>query len=403
MQIFYMFLLKSLKKKYSISQNYFLLFIFVILMHELHITNSIEITNEISIDWYNTNFSAVDIGVGSKGDVFTIGIDKNLYFYDFKMNQFILIEKDYKLKEKNFMRLDIDENGIPFVVTEDLEIYYYSDKGKWIHLPGCARDIGIGKNFNLWKIGCNEEIEGYGIWSLFCFNGEKNYVNNKYDNYKAGNENLNNIKNGGAKSVPYLIYEKLNNEKKMKSTSNHYRRHKYQVNNKDSTQINYKLKKQNEVYSDGNSKEEYTDCFWLKSDAAGMRIDVGENGFPVIADKGGNLKILNLNKKKTFYFEGVKVRDLTVSNDGIIFATDFNDFSIYKLSFIKMSNIKDSQDKQVYISNLNEYNENDLDLENYQWTKITGKALSISAGPYSQPFVINREGLVMTTAKFGFN
>ena len=387
------FLIKYQQKKNSISSKFIYLFALTLIMTNLLKINSIEITNEISIDWFDTNFTAADIGVGSKGDVFVIGIDKNLYFYEFRTNLFILIEKDFKLKDKNFLRVDVDDKGIPFVVSEDLEIYFYSDKGKWVHLPGCARDIGIGKNRNLWKIGCNEELEGYGIWNLFCFNTQKNFE-------EKTNEHINSIKNAGSKSVPSLIYEKLDHERKMKS-SNHYRRNKYRVYQQESTKINFGLKNQNEDFE--NSNEDYLDCFWLKSDAAGIRIDVGENGYPLIADKGGNLKIYNMNSKKTFFFEGVKVRDVTVSNDGIVFATDFNDFSIYKLSFFKKAKLGESNEKEVYVSNLKVDDEDCVDFENYRWTKISGKAISISAGPYSQPFIINREGLVMTSAKFGYN
>ncbi len=355
------------------------------------------ITKEIQIYWFNTNFSALDLGVGLKGDMFVIGIDKNLYFYEFRTNQFILIEKDLKLKDKNFLRLDVDNEGIPFVVTEDSEIFFYSETGKWMHLPGCARDIGIGKNQNLWKIGCNEDLGGYGIWNLFCFNSPKN-----------GQESINNKDYMSNKSVPSLIYEKINNERKMNS-GNSYRRHKYKVYHEDSTQINFQINRQNEL--EENLSENYSNCFWLKSDAAGIRIDVGESGNPVIADKGGNLKIYDVNSKRTYDFEGVKVRDVTVSNDGVIFVTDFNDFSIYKLGFLKKRKFtdklnKDTEDEassDVYISNLKAENEHEVDYENYRLTKTSGKATYISAGPYSQPFIINREGLVMSSSKFGFN
>lgn len=401
---------------YSNNMRYFnliLLYMFLLtIITNLNSAFSTELTNEIHINWYNTNFSAVDVGVGSKGDVFVIGIDRNLYFYEFRTNQFILIEKDLKLKDKSFQRLDVDENGIPFVITNDSEIYFYSEKGKWVHLPGCARDIGVGKNQNLWKIGCNEDASGgFGIWNLFCFNNQKTNNDESSDNNNSYDQNNSAIKDNyissSNKSVPSLIYEKLNNERKMNS-SNNYRRNRYKVYQKDSTQINFEINKQNEL--EESISENYSNCFWLKSDAAGIRIDVGENGNPVIADKGGNLKIYNLNSKKTFEFEGVKVRDVTVSNDGIIFVTDFNDFSIYKLSYLRKKNIKDNDHerdnknkKEVFISNLNSDNENLVDYESYQWTKISGKAFAISAGPYSQPFIVNREGLVMTSSKFGFN
>ena len=54
---------------------------------------------DITVYWYNTDFAAIDIGVGSKGDVFVIGIDKNLYYYELKTNNFILIEKDFTTLE----------------------------------------------------------------------------------------------------------------------------------------------------------------------------------------------------------------------------------------------------------------------------------------------------------------
>jgi len=348
--------------------------------------SSFESKTELMVGWFNTNFGAIDIGVGSKGDVFVLGIDMNLYFYEFKTNNFILVDKDYKLRDTNFIRLDVDENGIPFVITEEYEIYFYSEQGTWIHLPGCARDIGIGKSNNLWKIGCNEEIEGYGIWNLFSFNNQKNNDLNKI--------NFNGFKNN--KNVPLLISEKINIQRKLKNT---YKRNKYRIT-RESTQINFKLKDEN---NNEYTNENYSDCFWLKSDTSGIRIDVGENGNPVISDKGGNLKIYDNNSRRTYFFDGIKVRDVSVSNDGIIFVTDFNDFSIYKLTVWKKNKNKSEEREGGYISNINSLDDEDIDYENYEWIKIFGKAISISSGPYSQPFIINREGLVWTSSKFDFN
>jgi hypothetical protein len=364
----------------NFKKNYFILYLVLIRLITLDMIYANNSDREINVFWYTTNFSAVDIGVGSKGDLFTIGIDKNLYLYEFNTNEFIKIERDTLTLDKEFNRVDVDDNGNPYVITSDFQIYTYDHFGNWIHLPGCGKDIGIGKNNNFWKIGCNEEIDGNGAWSLFCFN-----------NINIEDKNINLYDN---KEIPFNNQNKNNYQKKIIIFDNKY----YGYSNRKYIQRGKENKLSFNLHSLGGYRDGNSDCFWIKSDTSGVRIDVGQNGHPVLADREGNLKIYSEVSKKTLVFQGIKVRDVTVSNDDIIFVTDFNDFSIYKLGFKK----KDDEIENYFnkfLDNKTHY----VEEHNYEWIKLSGKGTNISAGPYSQPFVIDREGILLSSSKFGFN
>lgn len=120
----------------------------------------------LTSEWSQSSIMGQDVGVGAEGDIYVVGIDGKLYIYNFASNSYSRVVADPDLD--GIIRVDVDDEGTPFIVTSCGASYYLSCDNKWIQLPGCATDIGAGFCGHVWKTGCDPRMEGFGIWKLFC-------------------------------------------------------------------------------------------------------------------------------------------------------------------------------------------------------------------------------------------
>jgi hypothetical protein len=114
------------------------------------------------------DFAAYDVGCGSEGDVCAVGINKKLYCYDFVQNKWDLIPTNEEITE--VLAVDVDDDGRIYIIAQ-CGIYFFDCTDKWVKLPGSGKDIGVGVNFDVWKIGTDKESAtspNYGLWKLFC-------------------------------------------------------------------------------------------------------------------------------------------------------------------------------------------------------------------------------------------
>lgn len=65
--------------------------------------------------------------------------------------------------EGGAVRIAVDRNGSPWVVNNKQEIFRFSN-GRWIQLPGAARDIAAGGGA-IWVVGTNPQDGGFGVFS----------------------------------------------------------------------------------------------------------------------------------------------------------------------------------------------------------------------------------------------
>ena len=107
----------------------------------------------------------LDIGCGSEGDICVAGLDGKLYCYDFYRDEW----EEITLNEEigSITRVDIDDDGRIYIVA-DCGTYFLDCNENWVRLPGSAKDIGVGANFDVWKIGSDKVGDNYGVWKLFC-------------------------------------------------------------------------------------------------------------------------------------------------------------------------------------------------------------------------------------------
>jgi len=114
------------------------------------------------------DFPALDIGCGSEGDVCAVGINKKLYCYDLVQNKWDLIQGNEEISD--IVAVDVDDEGKIYIIAT-CGIYYLDCTDKWVRLPGTGKDIGVGANFDVWKIGSdqrNSKTLNFGVWKLFC-------------------------------------------------------------------------------------------------------------------------------------------------------------------------------------------------------------------------------------------
>lgn len=109
--------------------------------------------------WQQMPGRATDIGVGSRGEAWVIGIESvegGRPIFRWKGN-------DWERVPGGAVRLDVDPQGRPWVINSAGEIHRLDSRG-WQRLPGFARDIGIGANGAVWVIGVTPAPGGYAIY-----------------------------------------------------------------------------------------------------------------------------------------------------------------------------------------------------------------------------------------------
>lgn len=120
------------------------------------------------VTFIKLDFAAFDVGCGSEGDVCAVGTNRKLYCYDFVQDKWDHIPGNDEISD--IIAVDVDDDGKVYIVAL-CGIYYLDCYDKWIKLPGSGKDIGVGVNFEVWKIGNDKESESsnnYGVWKLFC-------------------------------------------------------------------------------------------------------------------------------------------------------------------------------------------------------------------------------------------
>ncbi len=100
--------------------------------------------------WKRIDGTAKDIGIGANGTVWKIGTNpKGNYGYG--VYKFVL-PNSWQAISGGAERIDVDPQGNPWVVNRQGAIWR-NINGQWGGVSGRAKDIGIGGNGTVWKIG----------------------------------------------------------------------------------------------------------------------------------------------------------------------------------------------------------------------------------------------------------
>jgi hypothetical protein len=116
------------------------------------------------------------------------------------------------------------------------------------------------------------------------------------------------------------------------------------------------------------------DCFWFRLDQKAIRIAISPKGTLYLIDISND--VYSFDGLETRKFSDIKARDISVSNDGIIFLTGIPDNYLYKI-------IDDKYPVEYECFNTN--------------------AIAVQAGPLNLPFIITDNGFVHFTSKYSFN
>jgi hypothetical protein len=108
--------------------------------------------------WQLMPGKATDIGVGGRGGVWVIGVDRvpggsSIYRWS---------GSDWQLVTGGATRIDVDSKGNPWIVNSEGKIFRRTGDS-WQLMSGLARDIGIGAGDAVWVIGVNAAPGGYEI------------------------------------------------------------------------------------------------------------------------------------------------------------------------------------------------------------------------------------------------
>ena len=226
----------------------------------------------------NTHFPALDIGCGSEGDVCAVGINSRLYCYDFPSDTWEIINTNEEIL--NITAVDVDDDGKIYIIAQ-CGIYTSTCFNQWVKLPGTGKDIGVGVNFDVWKIGTDASgydkyKKNYGVWKLFC-ECDCNCTCSRI----------------------CLRFRKLN------------------------LNICEPLIRKR--------------CFWTRVDIYGVAIDVFPNGDAAVVRESGDVYIVDgktFEERKLFCHNYIKANDVTVGNNGVLYISDEHG-AIWKFNFFK--------------------------------------------------------------------
>jgi hypothetical protein len=210
------------------------------------------------INWHNTGFQGNDVGCGSQGDIYVVGLDGRLWFYNFLNDFYTVVEGDIPIPA--ISRVDVNSDGTPYVVTSCGTMYYLNCNNRWIQLPGCGTDVGVGRGNEVWKIGCDDRAGGYGIWKLICISTYRDESQRECTRFRPS---------------------------------------KYQ-----------------------SDLQENPSCIWYRIEGGAVRIDVDNKGNPWVLNAEHVLH--GYDGINWLRVDGVLAQDLTVSNDDLVLVAALN-------------------------------------------------------------------------------
>ena len=119
--------------------------------------------------WQRMSGAAKDIGISADGTVWVIGTNKMHGGYGIYVMYNNNGERWTKMKGSG-VRISVDPNGKAWVVNKFDHIYRYNARasGGWDRIVGTAKDIGVGIDGSVWKIGTDVKGHGYGIYRYNC-------------------------------------------------------------------------------------------------------------------------------------------------------------------------------------------------------------------------------------------
>jgi hypothetical protein len=140
---------------------------------------------------------------------------------------------------------------------------------KWEKLPGCATDISIGRNGDVFKIGCDVRVNGFGVYKLI----------------------------------------RDNNNNKQRKRSWRCQRENFCVECDTCT-------------DDVNAHDDVNDdAYWFRLSGSGVRVSAGPFGNVYVVTASGVLMEYNEGKWKEVLI-GANVRDVACSNDNEVYYVD---------------------------------------------------------------------------------
>jgi hypothetical protein len=112
---------------------------------------------------FNINYGGLVYAINST--------DHKLYYYDELRNIFTLFQS-FQNSSMNISHVFVSPDNIPYIIDNKGNTFFQKNNS-WKQLPGCASRIGLGRNGELFKLGCDKKDGGYDVYMLQCTDGNK--------------------------------------------------------------------------------------------------------------------------------------------------------------------------------------------------------------------------------------
>jgi hypothetical protein len=124
------------------------------------------------MEWKLLPIKTQNFYVTQEGDLFVINKDNYLYNYDELRNKFKQI--NFENNNLTFSFVVVTSDKTPYVINKKGDIFYMYNQ-TWIQLPGCATMLAVGRQGEVYKLGCEKKEGGYEVYMLSCTQDE-NYI-----------------------------------------------------------------------------------------------------------------------------------------------------------------------------------------------------------------------------------
>lgn len=146
---------------------------FAFILHTATKTNAGDLFYSNGSGWSKVDGCAKNVGVGSNGAIWVVGCNPASGGYAIHRRRTNRQSgPTWQQMPRGAVKIAVSPDGFPSIVNSAGEIFRWDgpisegNDGRiagdhWTKLPGCATDIGVGKNGKIWIIGCNVTNGGY--------------------------------------------------------------------------------------------------------------------------------------------------------------------------------------------------------------------------------------------------
>jgi len=119
--------------------------------------------SNVIVNKFPLNLYVIDIAIGPNTVLYAVSYDRILSSFNRITGQFTQL-----VFNMNVYKVAVSSSGRVYFISDHGTTYYFDEDLIPVLLPGCANDIGVGSNDQVYRIGCDMSDEGFEAYKLSC-------------------------------------------------------------------------------------------------------------------------------------------------------------------------------------------------------------------------------------------